>query len=115
MPGDSSGSQMTGSSPTGRLGSWAKAQPPSPGETDAGGLGIDGGARDLALCAGEVAAVIGVAAQKFDGEAGALEAVQAINRLRRAPILVGMAFPLVLSPFKEGLPRSGKFVGKASP
>jgi hypothetical protein len=45
--------------------------------------------RDHALCADEVAAVIRVAAQKFDGEAWPFEAVQAINRLRRAPILRG--------------------------
>lgn len=89
VPGDSSGSQVTGAGPTGRLGSWAKTQPPSPSETDTGGFGIDGGARDLALCADEVAAVIMVAAQEFDGEAWAFEAVQAINRLRRAPILRG--------------------------
>ncbi len=55
-------SQVTGAGPTGRLGSWAKTQPPSPSETDTGGFGIDGGARDLALCAREIAAVMGIAA-----------------------------------------------------
>jgi hypothetical protein len=66
---------MTGSGPTGDAGSWAKAQPPSPSETDTSGLSIDGGARDLALGADKIAAVMGIAAQEFDGEAGALEAI----------------------------------------
>lgn len=89
VAGETSGSHKTGSSPTGDAGSWAKAQPPSPSETDAGSLGVDGSARNLALSADEVAAVIRVAAQKFGGKAGTFEAVQAINRLRRAPILRG--------------------------
>jgi hypothetical protein len=71
-----------GSSPTGKAGSWAKAQPPSPSETDAGSLSIDGSAGDPALGPDEVAAVLRVAAQKFGGKAGTFEAVQAINRLR---------------------------------
>ena len=65
------------------LGSWAKPQPPSPGEIRTSGLRIDMIARDLALDLGEVAPVIGVAAQEFDGEAGAFEAIQVIDRLRR--------------------------------
>jgi len=69
------------------LGSWAKPQPPSPGEIRANGLRIDMIARDLALDLGVVAPVIGVAAQEFGGEAGAFEAIQVIDRLRRAPIL----------------------------
>jgi hypothetical protein len=46
-------------------------------------------ARDLALDSGEVAPVFGVATQEFDGEAGTFEAIQVIDRLRRAPILCG--------------------------
>ena len=82
MPGDSSGSQVTGSGPTGALGSWTKPQPPSSGETRASDLLIDVIARDLTLGLGVVAPVFGVAAQEFDGETRASETIQAIDRLR---------------------------------
>ncbi|VTZ49323.1 conserved hypothetical protein [Methylocella tundrae] len=102
VAGETSGTHMTGSSPTGDAGSWAKAQPPSPSETDAGSLCVDGSARDLALGADEIAAVVGVAAQKFGGKAGTFEAVQAINRLRRAPILRGHGVSSRLSSLEAG-------------
>jgi hypothetical protein len=66
---------MTGSLPTGDAGSWAKTQPPSSSQARTSGLGVDGGAIDPSLRLGEIAAVVGVAAQEFDGEAGALKAV----------------------------------------
>lgn len=98
VPGDSSGSQVTGSEPTGMLGSWAKPQPPSSGEIRTSGLRIDMIARDLALDSGEVAPVFGVATQEFDGEAGTFEAIQVIDRLRRAPILCGHGVSSRLAP-----------------
>ena len=108
VPGDSSGSQVTGSEPTGMLGSWAKPQPPSPSEIRTSGLRIDMIARDLALGAGEVAAVIGVAAQEFDGEAGAFETVQVVDRLRRAPILCGHGVSSRFAPLFRELQRIRK-------
>ncbi|MCK1349210.1 hypothetical protein IVB52_38345 [Bradyrhizobium sp. CW11] len=53
------------------------------------GLRISAVARDLALRSGEVAAVISIAAKKLKGEAGALKAIEAIDGLRRAPVLGG--------------------------
>jgi hypothetical protein len=55
-------------------------------------------ARDLALGLSIVAPVRGVAAQEFDGEAGAFEAIQVIDRLRRAPILCGHGVSSRLAP-----------------
>ena len=55
-------------------------------------------ARDLALNLGVVTPVFGVAAQEFDGEAGAFEAIQVIDRLRRAPILCGHGVSSRLAP-----------------
>jgi hypothetical protein len=69
------------------LGSWAKPQPPSSSEIRPSGLRIDMIARNLTLYLAVVAPVSGIAAQEFDGEAGTFEAVQVIDRLRRAPIL----------------------------
>jgi len=55
-----------------------------------------------------------VAAQKFGGEAGTLKAVQAINRLRRAPILRGhgVSSRFVLSRRDTTI---RKFVSESSP
>lgn len=55
-------------------------------------------ARDLALDLGVVTPVFGVAAQEFDGEAGAFEPIQVIDRLRRAPILCGHGVSSRLAP-----------------
>jgi hypothetical protein len=55
-------------------------------------------AHDLALDLGVFAPIFGVAAQEFDGEAGAFEAIQVIDRLRRAPILCGHGVSSRLAP-----------------
>ena len=110
VPGESSGSHRT--VVLRRLVSPGRGQKRNPQRRARSERAASGStrARDLAKRAGVVAAVVGVSAQEFDGEAGAVEAVQLFDRLRRAPDTdMGMVASSRLVPLYKGKrPRSGK-------
>ena len=85
VPGESSGRQSAVVRSAGALGSWTKTQPPAVGETEPCGVRVYISLRDMAKRVSVVAAVAGVPAQEFDGEAGAVETIQLFHRLRRPP------------------------------
>jgi hypothetical protein len=56
-------------------------------KTGSDGFGIGAIARDLALGTREVAAIVGIATQELESETRALQAIEAFDGLRRAPVL----------------------------
>jgi hypothetical protein len=60
-------------------GSWTKPQSPAPGECGPGLVRIDAAADDLAEGAGIIPAIAGVAAEKLDSKAGAVEAIELLD------------------------------------
>ena len=84
VPGKTSGCHRATSS-SGATGSGAKAQPPATGEIRQRGLGVDPSLGDPTPGFPAIALVVGIALQKFGGEAGAIGSPPAfINALTDA-------------------------------